>query len=203
MPHRRAIVVVLVMTSLVLPQDAPAGALYIDAGGGGYGNPCWCDALPPITPYGFPVIYSPATRGECDVVSVAFRIEGVPGDPALERRFEMAQAGWVTGDPFGDGAIVQGLMYEGIIGWIRLSLTTPLLPQVWSVQPHRGIPGVTAAVAAFEGELAGPWMAQAAYSSRLSSTNPQCDACAVLNPWPECPFAVEPGTWSMIKRIYL
>jgi hypothetical protein len=96
---------------------------------------CWCDAPPPIYLYdGFPVIYWPATRGECDVVSVAFRIEGVPGDPALERRFEMAQAGSVTGDPLGDGAIVQGLVYERIIGFIRLSVTAPLAPQVWSVQ---------------------------------------------------------------------
>jgi hypothetical protein len=195
MLHRQALLATITMVSLSLPRPGLGGELYIE------GYPCWCDgATVPQAWNLFPVVYAPSQFGECDIVSAAFRLEGVPDDPALMRRFDPVVPGGLTGDPFGEGAIVRGLVYEGPVGYVYLYITTPLAPQVWSVEAHQGLPGVTSPVAAFE-SAPGSWVAQTGHSTMFGNATPQCDACTQL-PQTTCPFAVEPRTWSMIKRIY-
>lgn len=195
MPHRRAFFAMITTISLSLARSVLGGVLYIQ------GSPCWCDAATVPQAWNvFPVVYAPSESGECDIVSAAFRLEGVPDDPALMRRFDPVMPSGLTGDPFGVGAIVRGLVYEGPVGYVWLYIATPLAPQVWSVEAHQGLTGVTSPVAAFE-SAPDAWVAQTGYSTMVGNASPQCDACANL-PLIACPFAVEPGTWSMIKRIY-
>jgi hypothetical protein len=197
MLHRRAFLATIAIVSLWLPWPVLGGALYVQ------GSPCWCNgATIPQAWNTFPVAFAASELGECELVSVAFRIQGVPDDPALMRRFEPLVPGGLTGDPFGEGAIVQGLVpYPGDypFGYITLYITTPLAPQVWSVEAPHGLAGVTTPVASFE-SAPGTWVAQAGYSTTIGNVNPQCDGCAQLPA--VCPQAVEPGTWSMIKRLY-
>jgi hypothetical protein len=201
MLQRRAILAIftpIAVLSLSLPGATRGGEMYIDAW------PCWCDGSTiPQSWNLFPVSYAASTFGDCQLVSVAFRLQGVPDDPALMRRFDPLIPGSVIGDPFGDGAIIQNLVPvpgNTPVGYIMLFVSTALAPQVWSVEAHRGIAGFTTPVATFE-DAPSTWVAQTGHSTMIGNANPNCTACAQL-PQVYCPFAVEPSTWSVIKRIY-
>jgi hypothetical protein len=104
---------------------------------------------------------------------------------------------------FGDGVIVDGLLPlpgNTDVGYIWIFVTAPFTPQQWSILPHRGIAGSSSAVAEFESSL-GTWWPQDAFSSWIGRANPDCGSCPQL-PLQGCPFAVEPGTWSAVKRTY-
>jgi hypothetical protein len=138
---------------------------------------------------------------DCDIANVGFRIEGVPDDPAFQRRFE--PFGFMTGDPFGDGCAIYDLIGapgDLLLGAIWLYVASPLPSQVWSIQAHRHIPGTTTPVAQFE-SAPGVWKPEASLALNVASANPNCAACIPI-PALQCPFAIEPGTWSGVKSIY-
>src|SRR5262245_34500815 len=175
MLHPRAFLAVIIIASLALPRTVSAGHLFIQ----GYyqGSHCWCEAAPYTQGWNwFPVVYVASEARECPAVSVAFRIEGVPDDPALMRRFQALGTG-SSGDPFGEGIIVHGYgLVLTEVGSIGLYITTPLAPQVWSVEAPRGMPGVTSPVTELDG-APGVWEAEIGHATKIGSANPQCDAC--------------------------
>jgi hypothetical protein len=149
----------------------------------------------------FPVYYIPSSQSDCaGPLRAALRIVGVPDDPSLQRRFE--PVGHISGDVFGDGAIVSGLAPqpgELQIGTIMLYLTEPLPTQVWSLEAPIGIDGLSSAAVDFD-DNPGVWVPQPTHSLTVGTPPSECDTCPY--PFVGCPFAVESSTWSMIKQLY-
>lgn len=186
--------------ALQLPQAAVGGSFYIRGPGS-----CWCNGtIQPQAWNHFTVAYAPGGPEECDFARAAFRIEGVPDDPALQRRFEPVFASiTVTGDVFGDGAILDdfvGLPGDTDVGYIWIYAPTALAPQGWSVAAHRGIAGMGWPAADFE-RAPGVWVPQWSYPIVIGSSTTSCEACG-WQPAPRCPFAVETRAWSTIKLMY-
>jgi hypothetical protein len=186
--------------ALVHPQTAMGGTFFI------YANSinCWCSA--PTAPQWnvFNVAYMPATQDECTFARAAFRIAGVPNDPTMMRRFEPIFSSInVVGDPFGAGAVFDNfvpLPGNTDIGYIYLYNPGGLPLQAWSIEAHQGMTGVTTPVAQFEGAI-GTWVPQ---SGRLIVVGDAAAPCSGCEPFggAACPFAVEPGTWSLVKTLY-
>lgn|SRR5262245_14246986 len=202
MRTRRAIhaLAIISIAALTLPQVAPAGTFYIHH----TSRSCWCDGT--VVPQGwnvFSLVYAPAAFGECTFVRAAFRIQGVPDDPALMRRFDpLFPSMTVTGDPFGEGAIVEDFVAvpgDTDVGSISIYVANSLAPQAWSVEAHQGMQGTTSPVAQFEG--AAVWVPQSGRSTVVGDTSNPCDSCEPLGPL-GCPFAIEPQVWSVVKRLY-
>ena len=196
---REYVLYLLILTLFVLaPQQASAtnGAFYIE------GNRCWCATTTYLNDWNaFPVSYVPNSQSDCaNPLQAAFRIVGVPDDPALQRRFEP----WapMEGDVFGEGARFTSLgphPGELTLGTIRVYLTEPLPTQVWSIEAHQGIQGVITPVMEFDSPP-GIWTPQAGHSLTIGTPAEACDSC--LPPYAGCPFAVEEAIWSTIKQLY-
>jgi hypothetical protein len=184
------------------PGTSLAGAFHIQ------GSRCWCEGNTyPQAWNVFPVWFVVGDRSECEdavsLVGAAFRIAGVPDDPALMRRFDPEANLPMTGDAFGEGVIfhnLDALPGETIVGYIWVYVTTPLSGQTWSIEAHQGIDGVTTPVAEFA-NTRGTWTPQPGYSLEIGENPSVCDMC-VPPIGHECPFAIEPASWSAVKRLY-
>lgn len=184
---------------LLMPQCVAGGTFYI---GRGIGS-CWCDGSIVSEAWNvFEVIYAPGGPRECEFARAAFRIDGVPDDPALMRRFEPRLPGIMTGDPFREGAIFDNfvpLPGDTEVGSIYIYAPPSLVPHFWSVEAPLGIEGVTSPVADFE-SAPGVWVPQWGRSILIGMGTP-CDACG-WQPEPRCPMAVESTAWTTIKVLY-
>jgi hypothetical protein len=185
----------LLLAALVLPNVARAGTFAIFANGA-----CPCDGtLVPQEWNLFTVYYDAAGQEECTFLRAGFRIQGVPDDPALMRRFDPQIP--MAGDPFGQGVILGDFWAapgDTPVGFIWIYAAMPLAPHVWSVEAHQGISGTAAPVAAFE-EAPSVWVEQIAVSLVVGQSMP-CSGCPPY--FLDCPFAVEPSAWSAVKRLY-
>src|SRR5262245_3529986 len=96
---RGLIAIMTAIACIALPRTVLAGAFYIQ------GQRCWCEGNTVPGHWNvFPVWFVVNDRSECDdavsIVGAAFRIAGVPDDPALMRRFEAEAFVPMTGDAF-------------------------------------------------------------------------------------------------------
>lgn len=188
--------VLFAMAIIPLPAVATGGAFYIE-------GRCWCD--PSTFADGenvFAVWYIPDSENDCaEPLQAAFRIAGVPDDAAMGRTFDSVGIP-MSGDVFGEGARFTALEpYPGelILGIIRINLTAPLPQQVWSIEAHQGIEGVTSPVMEFNSNR-GTWIPQPGRSLTIDGEGLPCQPCAF--PFVGCPFAVESKPWSLVKQLY-
>lgn len=195
--YRAPITVAMFTLALVsLPAVVLSGAFYL----GGWG--CLCNSSMPLQETSwFPVRYIPDDFEDCaEPLSAAFRIVGVPDDPALQRNFHSNAS--MSGDVFGEGAVFTGLgpfPGELTIGYVQIYVTTQLADQVWSLEAHQGIEGTSLPVMEFN-SARGTWIQQPAHSFAIVSPSPSCETCEY--PFVGCPFAVESQPWSTIKQLY-
>jgi hypothetical protein len=184
------------------PRTVLAGAFYIQ------GSRCWCEGYTyPQAWTTFPVWFVVDDQSECDdsvsLVGAAFRIEGLPSEPAVMRRFDPEANLDMTGDAFGDGVVfhnLDALPAETIVGYISVYATTSLGDQVWSIEAHRGVEGATTPVAEFA-DARGTWIPQPGHSLAIGSNPALCETC-VAPVFHDCPFAVEATGWSTVKLLY-
>jgi len=197
---RGGFILLAIHTTWSLTALAVAGTFWIQSSDA----PCRCDGTVNPDLYHFKqfvVMYTPSGLQDCAVMHAAFRIQGVPDDPALLRRFVPTTSELtVTGDVFGEGAIVDmGQLPPAAVGYISLFVEKPLDPHLWSIEAHQGLEGVTTPVADFLG-APGVWVPQTGLSTLVGAPG-SCDACAQFA-HQYCPFAVQATPWSGVKALY-